>query len=171
MKGEFVFIICLICAASDALLITIGVSGFYLIINQLPWVAPLARIGGGLFLLVYGLMSFWSAFSRTGNLKPAENSAPSLALAVSTCLAFTWLNPHVYLDTVVLLGSISSQYVGHKIAFASGAVSASFIFFFTLGYGAVLLRPVFENAKAWKVLDFLIGVVMVSISISLFKAV
>lgn len=167
LKREFVFIICLICAVSDAILISIGVSGFYLIINQLPWVEPLARIGGGMFLLAYGLRSFWSAFTQTGNLSAAENSAPSLARAVATCLAFTWLNPHVYLDTVVLMGSISTQYVGHKLEFALGAVLASFLFFFALGFGARLLAPVFETPKAWKVLDFIIGIIMLLIAIGL----
>ena len=168
LKREFVFIICLICAVSDAVLIAIGVSGFYVIINQLPWVEPMARIGGGIFLLIYGLKSFWSAFTHTGNLTAAKKSAPSLALAVSTCLAFTWLNPHVYLDTVVLLGSISTQYVGHKMEFALGAVLASFLFFFSLGYGARLLAPVFEKPLAWKVLDFMIGIIMLSIAARLF---
>lgn len=167
LKQEFVFIICLICAVSDAILVSMGVSGFYLIINQLPWVEPLARIGGGIFLIVYGIRSFWSAFKHTGYLTAAKKSAPSLSLAVTTCLAFTWLNPHVYLDTVVLLGSISTQYVGHKLEFALGAVLASFLFFFALGYGARLLAPIFETSKAWKILDFMIGIIMVSIAIRL----
>jgi L-lysine exporter family protein LysE/ArgO len=82
------------------------------------------------------------------------------------CLSFSWLNPHVYLDTVVLLGSISAQYL-NKTAFAMGAVSASFIFFFSLGFGARLLRPIFANPKAWKILDVLIGIIMLILAASL----
>ena len=87
--------------------------------------------------------------------------------AALTCLAFTWLNPHVYLDTVVLLGSVSTQF-GEQVAwFAGGAMAASFVFFFALGYGARLLRPVFARPRAWQVLDFLIGCVMWGIALRL----
>ncbi|WZB68709.1 LysE family transporter [Achromobacter xylosoxidans] len=90
-----------------------------------------------------------------------------LGATLTTCLAFTWLNPHVYLDTVVLLGSISSQYEGHKAAFALGAMAASFTFFFTLGFGARLLRPVFASQAAWRVLDVLVGIAMLAIALKL----
>ncbi len=83
------------------------------------------------------------------------------------CLALTWLNPHVYLDTIVLLGSISTQFAQMKLYFALGAISASFLFFFALGYGARLLLPVFKNRKAWQILDVMIAVVMWSIALSL----
>jgi L-lysine exporter family protein LysE/ArgO len=85
-------------------------------------------------------------------------------------LAFTWLNPHVYLDTVVLLGAISTKYEMTKIQFGLGAVSASFIFFFALGYGAKALLPIFQKPISWKILEFMIGVVMVSIALSLIMA-
>ena len=83
------------------------------------------------------------------------------------CLALTWLNPHVYLDTVVLIGSISTKFEKTAMYFAMGAITASWLFFFTLGYGARLLLPIFQNPKAWKILDFIIGVVMWGIAISL----
>ena len=167
LKKEYVFIVCLICAVSDALLISLGVSGFSLIIIKTPWVEPVARYGGALFLLIYGAKSFWSAYSTNESLLPSEKNNSSLAAIVATCLAFTWLNPHVYLDTVVLLGSISTQYIGQKIEFAFGASLASFLFFFTLGYGARVLTPIFKKPKSWKVLDFLIGITMWAIAFSL----
>lgn len=169
LKKEHIFIVCLICAVSDALLISLGVSGFSVIIDKNPWVEPLARYGGALFLFVYGAKSFWSAYSANESLQAAEKNTSSLKIIVATCLAFTWLNPHVYLDTLMLIGSISTQYVGQKIEFTAGAVMASFVFFFSLGYGARILRPFFENPKSWKVLDFFIGIIMWVIAFSLVK--
>lgn len=169
LKREYVFVVCIICSISDALLILLGVSGFSLIIAKAPWVEPAARYGGALFLLIYGAKRFWSAYTLTYGLLPSKEKSTSLAIIVATCLAFTWLNPHVYLDTVVLLGSISTQYIGQKTAFALGASLASFIFFFTLGYGARVLTPFFEKPRSWKILDILIGCIMWSIAFSLVK--
>lgn len=167
LKKEHVFVVCLICAVSDAILISLGVSGFSLIINTIPWIEPLARYGGALFLFIYGAMNFWSALNTNESLNPAENKTSSLSKIVITCLALTWLNPHVYLDTLMLLGSISTQYVGQKLEFGIGAVSASFFFFFSLGYGARALRPFFEKPTSWKILDFMIGCIMWGIAFSL----
>ncbi len=169
LKKEHIFVVCLICAVSDAALISMGVSGFSLIIKTTPWIEPLARYGGALFLFVYGAMNFWSAFNTNESLNPADTKISSLSKIVLTCLAFTWLNPHVYLDTLMLIGSISTQYVGQKVEFTIGAVMASFIFFFSLGYGARVLRPFFENPKSWKILDFSIGCIMWLIAFSLVK--
>ena len=169
LKKEYVFIVCLICSISDALLISLGVSGSSLIISKTPWIEPVARYGGAIFLLIYGAKNFWSAYSVKEGLLPSEKKSISFAVIIATCLAFTWLNPHVYLDTVVLLGSISTQYIGQKIEFALGASIASFIFFFTLGYGARALTPIFKNPKTWKVLDLLIGGIMWAIAFSLVK--
>ncbi|MBL7005083.1 MAG: amino acid transporter [Gammaproteobacteria bacterium] len=169
LKKEFVFIVCLICSVSDALLILIGVSSFSIIITKAPWVEPVARYGGAIFLTIYGLKSFWSAYTVTDGLLPCQQESSSLTIIASTCLAFTWLNPHVYLDTVVLLGSVSTQYAGQTTTFALGATAASFIFFFSLGYGASVLTPFFEKPKAWKLLDILIGVIMWGIAFSLVK--
>ncbi len=169
LKKEYVFVVCLICSISDALLITSGVAGFSLMIAKTPWIESVARYGGALFLLIYGAKSFWSAYSANDGLLPSGEKITSLGVIIATCLAFTWLNPHVYLDTVVLIGSISTQYTGQKIEFALGASLASFIFFFILGYGASILTPVFKNPKSWKILDFLIGCVMWAIGFSLIK--
>jgi len=170
LKKEFVFVVCFICALSDAVLISMGVSGFSIIIKTIPWIEPLARFGGALFLFIYGAINFWSAFKTSDSLNPAEAQNTSLVKVILTCLAFTWLNPHVYLDTLMLLGSISTQYPGEKVEFAVGATTASFLFFFSLGYGARILRPFFENPKSWKILDFIIGCVMWAIAFSLIKS-
>ena len=167
LNREYVFAVCLVCAASDAALILLGVSGFYLMVAQLPWLETAARYGGSAFLLVYGARSFRAALRSSDSLKAAEHADGTLGRAVATCLGLTWLNPHVYLDTVVLLGSVSTQYPGGKSQFAAGAVLASFVFFFALGYGARILIPFFAKPVSWKILDAVIGVVMWSIAASL----
>lgn len=160
LKGEHVFLVCLICALSDAILILIGVSGFHVLVAAFPSLVSIARYGGAAFLLAYGALSFYRALRVQEVLVPSEIRSNSAWQSALTCLAFTWLNPHVYLDTVVLLGSVSTQFSEHIVYFAGGAVSASFVFFFALGYGAVLLRPLFAQPRAWRVLDFVIGGIM-----------
>lgn len=167
LKDEHVFLVCLICALSDALLILAGVSGFHLLVASFPSLVDIARYGGALFLLAYGLFSFVNAFRVEQGLLPSSVGSNSAWQAALTCLAFTWLNPHVYLDTVVLLGSVSTQFGEATKYFAAGAMTASFVFFFGLGYGARLLRPVFAQARAWRVLDFFIGVIMWGIALRL----
>ncbi len=167
LKGQYVFLVCLICALSDAILILIGVSGFHILISQFPNLVLVARYGGALFLMVYGFLSFRTALITKHQLTPGDLTAGSVYRTALTCLAFTWLNPHVYLDTVVLLGSVSSQFRSEIIQFTSGATSASLIFFFSLGYGARLLRPVFEKPRAWQVLEFVIGFIMWAIAVRL----
>ena len=164
LKDEHVFLVCLICALSDALLILIGVSGFHLLVAAYPEVVAIARYGGALFLFTYGSLSFYRALRVQQGLQPSEIRSNSAWQSALTCLAFTWLNPHVYLDTVVLLGSVSTQFGDSIYWFTSGAMTASFVFFFALGYGARLLRPLFAEARAWRVLDFLIGIVMWAIA-------
>lgn len=169
LRQEHVFAVCMVCALSDAVLIAAGVAGFGLASNALPWLEPVLRYGGALFLLIYAARSFRSALRNHGGLTPSSRQAAGLGATLATCLALTWLNPHVYLDTVVLLGSISSQYEGRKVAFALGAMAASFVFFFTLGFGARLLRPVFASQAAWRVLDALVGLVMLAIAVKLLR--
>ena len=167
LRGAHVFAVCLTCALSDAILITIGVSGFAVLNEAIPLLAPVMKWAGAAFLIVYGLMSFRAAFQSTDALDPANSGPGTLKTALLTCLALTWLNPHVYLDTVLLLGSISIQYEGQQLAFGIGAVSASFVFFFSLGYGASLLRPVFAKPTSWRVLEFLVGLTMFAIALKL----
>jgi L-lysine exporter family protein LysE/ArgO len=164
LRREHVFAICAVCAGSDAILIAAGVAGFGAIVTAVPWLAPVMRYGGAAFLFVYALRSLWSAWHNTAALNPSADERKSLGATILTCLAFTWLNPHVYLDTLVLLGSISTGYAGRRLAFALGAITASFVFFFALGYGARLLRPLFANPRAWRVLDALIGTTMLALA-------
>ena len=167
LRGAHVFAVSLTCAASDAVLIAVGVAGFAIVSEALPGVAPVMRWGGAAFLVVYGALSFKAALGPAAALEPAATGTGSLARALATCLALTWLNPHVYLDTVLLLGSVSTQYAGQQLAFGAGAVSASFVFFFSLGYGARLLRPVFARPLAWRVLEVVVGVTMWAIAAKL----
>lgn len=168
LKGEHVLAVCLACAVSDALLIIVGVTGFGRIASWLPWVDPVMRIGGTAFLAWYGAKSLMSALRSTNTLSAeVERGTKPLLPTLLTCLALTWLNPHVYLDTVVLLGSISTQFAGQQSAFAAGAVTGSFLFFFALGFGAALLRPVFANPLAWRILEAVIAFVMWAIALKL----
>ncbi|TQV77951.1 LysE/ArgO family amino acid transporter [Denitrobaculum tricleocarpae] len=170
LRREHVFLISLTCALSDALLITLGVAGFAVVSKMLPWVEPLLRYGGAAFLFLYGLRSFAVALRSDAALMPSQETAGPVGKALATCLALTWLNPHVYLDTVVFLGSISTGYGESQAIFGFGAVTASFVFFFSLGYGARLLRPLFARPSAWRVLEAGVGVVMWTIAASLLWA-
>jgi L-lysine exporter family protein LysE/ArgO len=169
LKKEHIFILCLLSATSDSILIFFGVFGFSSIVSKVPLIEPIARYGGALFLFYYGARSFWVAIKNNQSLIPDVDKKNSLTSAILTCLAFTWLNPHAFLDTVVLLGSISTQYPSQRLEFAIGASVASFIFFYILGYGAKLLAPIFTKPIAWKILDFLIGCVMWTITFSLLR--
>lgn len=167
LKDEHVFLVSLICALSDAVLILIGVSGFHLLVASFPGLVTIARFGGAAFLFIYGLIGFYNALRLKQGLQPSDIKSNSAWQSALICLAFTWLNPHVYLDTVVLLGSVSTQFSEEIVQFAGGAITASFVFFFALGYGARLLRPIFAQARAWRVLDFLIGCIMWAIALRL----
>jgi L-lysine exporter family protein LysE/ArgO len=168
LRNEHVFVVCLTCALSDLVLILVGVTSFGKIAGWLPWVNPVMRYAGAAFLAWYGAKSLVAALRSTEALTVGTAvEKNTLGKTLLACLAFTWLNPHVYLDTVVLLGSISTQFKGHQSAFAAGAVSGSFLFFFSLGYGATWLRPIFAKPSAWKVLDGLIAIVMGGIAIQL----
>lgn len=169
LRKEYVFTLCSICAISDALLIGAGVFGFALIVEAVPRLQRFALIGGLIFLVLYGGRSFWSAWTKNeklavdgahGGHSTLGGSGLPLLRAVAICLALTWLNPHVYLDTVVLIGSVAAQFPGEKYPFALGACLASFLFFFSLGYGARIVSPLFQKPLSWKVLDVLIGLVM-----------
>ena len=165
LRRQHVLAVVLSCAISDAVLIAAGVARVGTLAEALPWLEPVMRYGGAAFLVVYGLRACRAAW-RGGAALQAGAGAQSLRAALLTCLALTWLNPHVYLDTVVLLGSISAQYPD-KLAFAGGAMTASFVFFFSLGYGARLLAPLFARPSAWRVLDAGVGAVMWAIAIKL----
>ncbi len=157
-----VLAVCLFCAASDALLIALGVGGMAAAGARFPWLVAAMRWGGVAFLLWYGLRSFRAALRGGDALRPAGRG-DGLAATLLTAAALTWLNPHVWLDTVVLLGAVSSQWPDRR-GFAAGAVCGSFLFFFALGYGARLLAPVFARPRAWQWLEAGVGAIMWAIA-------
>ncbi|RWX75919.1 amino acid transporter [Neorhizobium lilium] len=162
-----VFVLCFICALSDALLIAAGVGGLGTVISQSPLLISAVTLGGALFLGTYAVMAFRRA-AKPGVLVAGAPESMALKPAVLACLAFTFLNPHVYLDTVVLLGSLSAAYHGaERAAYGLGAATASFAWFFGLGYGARFLAPVFARPAAWRILDVLIGIVMSMLALGL----
>lgn len=167
LKKQHVFWVCVVCAASDSILILLGVLGFSKAIQTHPEFVDWAKYFGSTFLLIYGAQHFLQAFRTSTGLKPSEQNESKLMKMLLICLALTWLNPHVYLDTVVLIGSISTKFEATALYFAIGAVTASWLFFFSLGFGARFLLPVFQNQRAWQILDFIIALVMWGIAVSL----
>jgi len=160
LRGQHVFAVVMTCALSDAVLIALGVFGFVTLADLVEKLATPLRYAASLFLFGYGILSFRSAWRGGHALSAAEEGASSMRQALSICLALTWLNPHVYVDTVLLLGSVSLNYVPYTAVFAAGAMTASLVFFASLGYGAAALRPIFATPKAWRLLDVLVGLVM-----------
>ncbi len=167
LRNEHVLAICLVCALSDAILISFGVAGFQTIVLQEPWLIPTAKYLGTGFLILYGTRCFMSAWRGETALQLASYTPRAMVAAVGTSMALTWLNPHVYLDTLFLIGSISTNFPGMEVEFAAGSITASFSLFFLLGYGSRFLRPLLVSAKAWRVLDFLIGTTMWALALTL----
>ncbi|WP_425098640.1 LysE/ArgO family amino acid transporter [Tropicibacter sp. S64] len=165
LRRAHVLPVVLVCALSDALLIAAGVAGFGALTKAIPGLETAMRLFGAAFLIWYGARTLRAAW-KGGEALTAGPEAGSLRTAILTCLAFTWLNPHVYLDTVVLLGAVSAQY-DDRLSFALGAMTASFAFFFALGYGARLLAPLFARPQAWRILDLIIGLTMWAIAAKL----
>jgi L-lysine exporter family protein LysE/ArgO len=164
LLGRHVFAVAATCALADALLIAAGVGGLGLLIRRAPSLLTAVTLAGGAFLFAYGAIAFRRALSPR-HLDNDGTAETGLAAILATCLALTFLNPHVYLDTVVLIGALSARYTGPGIAaFGIGAALASLVWFFGLAYGARLLAPVFTRPRAWQVLDVLIGLIMWSIS-------
>ena len=161
-----VFAVCLFCAASDAALIAAGVAGAGAIARNAPWLLQAMRWGGAAFLLWYGLRSARAAWRGGEALQASAGAAPALGPTLATLAALTWLNPHVWLDTVVLIGSISSAQPD-RLGFALGAMSGSFLFFFSLGFGARLLAPLFARPVSWRVLEAGVALVMWTIAATL----
>ncbi|MDE3724190.1 LysE/ArgO family amino acid transporter [Nocardiopsis sp. N85] len=154
----------LVCAVSDALLITLGVLGIGAVVAALPALVTVVRVLGAGFLLVYGALAARRALRPAGEaLSVGAGATVGRGAAIATAVVLTWLNPHVYLDTVLFLGSLANQYDGARWWWAAGAVSASFLWFFSLGFGARLLRPVFARPGAWRVLDGVIALVMLAL--------
>lgn len=170
LRREHVLPIVIVCAGSDAVLIAAGIAGVGALVLAAPWVLTVVRWVGVVFLMVYGILAARRAF-RPGELDPATGAGPSGLVAVlAACFAFTWLNPHVYLDTVVLMGAVGNGYGENRWWFALGAALASVVWFTALGFGARLLGPLFRSPLAWRVLDILIAVTMFAIAVSIVVA-
>ena len=170
IRKEFIYLVPLICAICDAILITAGVAGMGSLIQSSPLLIRIASFGGAAFLGFYGLQSFISAWKNSGGLSDREQNNRSRKQIITLTLAITLLNPHVYLDTVVLLGSMSGTFHGSgRYLFGAGAISASFLWFFGLSLGAVKLAPLFKKPVTWRILDTLIGIIMWFIAWKLLK--
>jgi L-lysine exporter family protein LysE/ArgO len=167
IRREHVLPIVLFCALSDALLIVAGIGGAGAVIQGSPALLAIARYGGALFLAAYGLLAAQRAW-QGHHMHVERNTSVTLATALTACFGFTFLNPHVYLDTVVLLGSIANQRPGAgRWVFGAGAVTGSFCWFGALGFGARFLAPLFESVLAWRVLDGLIALTMLALAATL----
>ena len=169
LRREHVLAVVAVCSLSDVVLIAVGVGGLGSLIQAAPWLLDTMTIGGAVFLIGYGLLAARRALRPTSINTDAAGKPMSLRAAVMMCLALTWLNPHVYLDTVILLGSVAGSHGGDRWWFGLGAAVGSIAWFTVLGYGARALRPVFAKPSAWRVLDALIALVMFVIAASLLQ--
>ena len=166
------FAVALFCSLSDAILIAVGVSGVSWFIGDLIkaysfWVFGAAAV----WLMVYGTTHLRSAFRQNRLILDEVQAEKSLLSVLSTAALFTFGNPHVYLDTVVLIGTMAMKFVPYeRVLFAAGASLASFVFFFSLAYGARLLAPKMKNQTIWKILDVMIAVVMFSLALGMLIA-
>lgn len=189
LRREHVFVVAAICAVSDAVLIALGVSGVGLVLQAVPWLVEAVRWAGAAFLVTYGLLAARRAWRPSDRSLAVEGEGPPAADAavaasgpgsraaiatrtrvlpvVLTCLALTWLNPHVYLDTVFLLGTVANTHGDQRWLFAAGAMAASVIWFFGLAFGARYLGRWLSTPRAWRILDAVIAVVMIALGVSL----
>lgn len=156
----------LVCAASDAVLIVAGVAGIGAVIRHAPVTLTVVRWVGAVFLFGYAAWALRRAWRARAGLNAEAGVAASLRATLLTCLALTWLNPHVYLDTVLLLGSLA-QNTGNRWLFAAGAIVASVAWFSALGYGSRFARPLLQRPAAWVVLDGVIAAVMILLAVRL----
>lgn len=166
IRGEHVLPVILVCMLSDLFAITVGVAGFGAVLERWPAVLPIAQIGGGLYLLAFGVQSAMRAW-RPAALDAEGGTTMTARRAVLLTLALTWLNPHFYLDAIVMLGTVANSFGEHRWWFTAGALAASALWFPTLGFGARALRGVFAKPSAWRVLDSSIAVVMGALGIGL----
>jgi L-lysine exporter family protein LysE/ArgO len=156
-----------VCCLSEAVLILAGVAGFGALAESAPWALMAMRWGGVAFLTLYGLRSLRAAWAETEALETGGGAQQSLRAALATALVFTWANPHVYLDTVGLIGAVAATYGAGRWAFGAGALAASCLFFVALGYGARGLAPFFARPGSWRVLDAVVGVTMLALALKL----
>ena len=166
IRIEHVLPVVTLCAAADLVLSLAGIAGVGALITAHPNLTTIARYGGAAFLICYGLLAARRAL-RPGTLTPADAAPAKLSAVVLTCLALTFLNPHVYLDTVVLLGTLANQQDGGRWLFGAGAATASTVWFFGLGFGARRLAGLFAKPGTWRILDAVIAATMLALGISL----
>lgn len=169
LKRQHLLLTASMCALIDAVLITFGVMGFGYYVVEYPLIVDFTKYFAVLFLFSYGVISLRSALKKHSLIAHVDQcSANSVKKIVVCLLALSLLNPHVYLDTVILLGSIASQQPpNEQLYFALGAISASFVWFFSITFGAHLLAPIFQNKNSWRVIDGLISLIMFSIAINI----
>lgn len=166
IRNEYVLPVVTLCAASDLVLIIAGIAGVGALVTAHPQLTTVARYGGAAFLIGYGLLAAARAL-RPGAMTPAEGGPARLSAVLLTCLALTFLNPHVYLDTVVLLGTLANQLDDGRWLFGAGASAASAVWFFGLGFGARRLAGLFAKPATWRVLDGVIAATMVALGAAL----
>ncbi|MGA6167449.1 LysE/ArgO family amino acid transporter [Amycolatopsis magusensis] len=166
IRRDGVLAVVAICAVSDAVLIALGVAGVGAVVAAWPQAVTVVGLLGGAFLLCYGFLAARRVFRPSGMQVDLDRPA-SPRRAVLTCLAMTWLNPHVYLDTVLLLGSVAAARGDLRWAFGAGAVLASLCWFTALGFGARLLTGFFARPSAWRLLDGLVAATMVTFGVVL----
>lgn len=166
LKGEQVALVVLCCILGDVFCITAGTAGMGALVTAHPAVLSVVRWAGAVFLFVYAFFAAQRSVKGGGALMAEGETVKNTGAVLSSCLAFTFLNPHVYLDTVVLLGSLSAQRPS-PWGFAAGAMTASVVWFLALGCGAALLRPLFARPAAWRFLDALIAVTMAALAAGL----
>ena len=173
LMGHHIFTVALFCSLSDALLISIGVAGISIFLNNYINLASNWLFGiSAIWLLGYGLLRLRDAINGKSFLIAENSTANGLVSTLSFLVILTFANPHVYLDTVVLIGSVSQQFPGNtKLAYVLGASSASFVFFFSLAYGAKFLSPIMQRPIAWRLLDSFIAFVMLTLAIKIAQAV
>ena len=166
IRNEHVLPVVILCAVSDLVLIVAGVAGVGALVTAHPQLMTIARYGGAAFLLGYGLLAARRALQPTV-MTPGDAGSARLPAVLLTCLTLTFLNPHVYLDTVVLLGTLASQQGDGRWRFGAGAALASLVWFFGLGFGARQLAGLFAKPVTWRILDGVIALTMIALSVSL----
>jgi L-lysine exporter family protein LysE/ArgO len=166
IRGEQVLPVIAVCMLSDVVAITAGVAGFGIVLERWPSVLPVAQVGGGIYLLAFGVQSAMRAW-RPVALDAAGGRTMSVRRAVLLTLALTWLNPHFYLDAVLMLGTVANSFGAHRWWFCAGAIASSMVWFPTLGFGARALRGVFARPSSWRVLDSGIAVLMGALGVGL----
>lgn len=166
IRGEHVLVVIVVCMVSDIVAITLGVAGLGVVLERWPAVLPVAQVGGGLYLLAFGVQSAMRAW-RPAALDAEGGTSMSVRRAVLLTLALTWLNPHFYLDAILMLGTVANSFGDLRWWFCAGAIASSLVWFPSLGFGARVLRGVFARPSAWRVLDSGVAVLMGALGVGL----